>query len=332
MDDFTGADIAAGMSGGGDPSPVAADSAVAPTPETTTAATGTGTTPPAAVSPTPAPARPAGPIPFEVHQKALDNARVKAVEELRAKVGWAETISQAEYQQVQGLARRLSADPVNALQELIAEVNANPKHAEQVRSLVAKSLAASRGSQTMPSPDVEITDANGNVVGGAYSDKAMVQFAQALTHQVLSKVDEKYAPVVKTHQTLEAQRQHDHDVAEGQKFATGLLGELKDYPHFETNKAAIGADVLRQIQQVGDDARTNDPAWLEAATLRAYHRVVTTRQDALSRQAAVHDLTTKGSGTGVTPGRAPVGAPKRGDDGRFTGADIAAEFSRRKIG
>jgi len=326
MDDFTGADISGAMGGGSDAS-ASPDSSAALTPETTTAATGTGTTVPAVVSQ--APVR-AGEPPPDKWPTILENARTKAIEEYRAKHGWAETVSQQEYQQVQGLARRLSADPVNALQELIAEVNQNPVHRDALMSLAAKSLAAGRGQQeqAMPEADVAVTDANGNVVGGAYSDKAMAQFAQF----IIAQVDKKYAPVVQTHKTLEAQRQHDHDMAEGKKFADTLNAELKAYPHFEANKQVIGAEVVSMLQQYGDDPRTNDPAFLEAITLRAYHRVVTTRQDALSRQAAVHDINTKATASGVTPGRAPVGAPKRSDDGRFTSEDIAAEFSRRRMG
>jgi hypothetical protein len=184
----------------------------------------------------------------------------------------------------------------------------------------------------MPDPDVAITDEHGNVVGQTYSAAQLAKRDEFIINAVMAKVDEKYRPVVQTHEHIAAQRQKDHDDAEGQKFATNLFSELKAYPHFEANKEAIGAEVVQMLKQYGDDPRTNDPAFLEAATLRAYHRVVTTKQDALSRQAAVHDLTTKASSSGVTPGRSPVGAPKSTADGKFSGADLAAEFARRKIG
>jgi 16S rRNA C967 or C1407 C5-methylase (RsmB/RsmF family) len=40
-----------------------------------------------------------GPIPFDVHKTALDNARSKAVEEWKQKYGWAEQVNQADLQE-----------------------------------------------------------------------------------------------------------------------------------------------------------------------------------------------------------------------------------------
>ncbi len=329
-DDFTGADLSSAMSASSEPAAPAPESVSTP-PETPAAATGTATTQPAVTTPTP-PTKPQGPIPFDVHSRALENARVKAAEEYKAKYGWAETADRQAYEQAIALARRTTADPVAYVKELIADLQNHPQYGPELRSEAARALAAGRSAPTMPEPDIAVTDENGNVVGRTYSADAQAKRDAWLESQFMAKVSEQIAPLVQTHKTLEAQRQQARDEAEGQKFASTFYGELKDYPHFEANKKAIGAEVVSLLQQYGDDPRTNDPAFLEAVTLRAYHRVVTTKQDALSRQAAVHDLTTKASGNGVTPGRSPVGVPKRSDDGRFTAADIAAEFAARRIG
>ena len=335
-DEFTGADIAAGMSGGGDPSASTPDSAVAPTSIEPTAQPGAGTTVPAVQAQQP-PAKPAGPIPFDVHKTALENAR-KERDEWDKQYGWARQIDQNEFRQVQGLARRLSSEnaeeAVAAVSELIAEMTARPTHAAAVRSLIAKSLGGGRQAPTMPEPDVDITDANGNVVGGTFSHKAMMQFGQAVVQQALAKVDEKYAPVVKTHEEVKSERELLKAKAAASEWEGGFTKELTTYPGFADNKFEIGKDVARQIQEASRNPNidTDNTAFLEAITLRAYNRVVLPKLDASSRQAVAHDLATKGGGSGVVPGRAPVGAPKRSDDGRFTADEIRDAFNQRKLG
>jgi len=327
MDDFTGADISSAMTSASSDAPPAAPESVSP-PSEPTAQPGAATTQPAVQAPT----KPQGPIPFDVHTRSMENARAKAIEEYKAKYGWAETIPQTELNQALALAKRASSDPIAYVRELIAELQQHPQHGPALRSEAARALAAGRGQPSMPEPDITVTDEHGNVVGQTYSAAAQAKRDAWLKDQWLTEVRQEIAPLVKTHQTLETERQKAHDEAEGQKFATTLYGELKDYPHFEANKKAIGAEVVNLLQQYGDDPRTNDPAFLEAVTLRAYHRVVTTKQDALSRQAAVHDQTTKATVSGVVPGRAPVGAPKSNANGTFSGADLAAEFAKRRMG
>jgi hypothetical protein len=262
----------------------------------------------------------------------MENARVKAIEEYKAKYGWAETANKADFDAAVALAKRTQTDPIGYVRELIAELQQHPQHGPALRSEAARALASGRAAPTMPEPDVTITDEHGNPVGQTYSAAQLAKRDEFIINAVMAKVDEKYKPVVQTHEHLAAQRQKDHDDAEGQKFATALYGELKDYPHFEAKKKEIGAEVVKILGQYGDDPRTNDPAFLEAATLRAYHRVVTPTLDAASRQAAIHDLTTKSTNSGVTPGRGPVGAPKPTTNGHFSGADIAAEFAKRRMG
>ncbi len=335
MDDFTGADISSAMTSGSDAG-TPAPGAPAPTTETTTAPTGTGTTAPAAVS---QPERPAGPIPFDVHKTALENARVKATEEWERQYGWAKQVPQSEFQQIQSLSRRLaSANPdeaVAAVSELISEMTSKPSHAAAVRSLIAKSLGGGRGQQplTMPEPDVEITDANGNVVGTSYSARALAARDAFIMQQVLAKVDEKYAPVVKTHEEVAAERTRLKEEAEANTFVSGFQQELTTYPGFTENKALVGQEVVRLLSAYApNDPRTNEPAFLEALTLRAYNRVVVPKLNSAARQAVVQDQIVKAGTTGVVPGRAPIGAPKRSDDGRFTADDLKHEFAKRRLG
>jgi hypothetical protein len=317
--DITGADLASAMSGDS-PAAVADTATSGATPTETPAATGTGTTDPAAVSATTTDRstepKPAGPVPLAVHTKALENARAKeraaAVAELEQQLGWARAVKREDYTQAVELAKRASTDPIGFMREFLADLQAHPQHSQALRSEVARALGGGRGGQrAMPSPNVQITDANGNVIGETYDAAGLAARDAYMFEQWMAKVDEKYAPVVKTHETLAQQQQKALDDAEGEKFASGLMGELKAYPHFETHKDAIGAEVVRIISQYAkDDPRVNSPEFLEAATLRAYHRIVTPTLDQSARQAALHDITTKAQHSGVVPGTSSVAAPK----------------------
>ncbi len=319
--DITGADLAAGMSP--NPSAEAPPATSAAPAETTTAPPGTGTTAPAAVSPPPpTPERtdpkPTGPIPLDVHTKSLANARAderaKAVAEWEKDYGWAKQVKREDFTQAVDLARRASTDPVGFMREFLADLQTNPQHAQALRSEVARALGNRGGNgngAATTQPDVAITDEQGNVVGQAYSAQATVALVQQAVEKALAAHKQELAPVIQTHKTLAEQHQAAIDKAEGEKFATGLYSELKAYPQFEAHKDAIGAEVVRILSQYPkDDPRINEPAFLEAATLRAYHRIVTPTLDQSARSAALHDLTTKAGTSGVVPGNSTVGAPK----------------------
>lgn len=334
-DDFTGADISAAMGGGSEPAPASDTGASAPATTTEpTAQPGAATTQPAATPNQPAKA--AEP-PQDKWPTILENARVKAIADYKAKYGWAENVDQARVREAVEIANRFNTDKVGYIRDLIDEANNDPQLREALRSEIGRRLAAGR-STAAPEPDIDVTDANGNVVERTFSSGQWAKREAWLKEQWKGEVLKELAPVVKSHKAIE-QREHDAAVkAEADEWGNGFGAELKTFPHFEANKKEIGAEVVRIVQayeEANPQAMENPAeykAFLEAATLRAYHRVVTTRQDALSRQAAVHDLTTKASTSGVTPGRQPVGAPKPNTSGTFRGADIAEEFNRRKLG
>lgn len=319
-DTSLGADISAAMSGStstADPSSTAASTA------DTSASPGAATTEPAQASTATAQTEPTkqGPIPFDVHSTALDNARKKAVAEYQAKYGWAESIQETEFREAVRLAQRVSADPIAHVTELIAELQAHPTHSQTLESLAAKALSAGRGgtTTTMPEPDVAITDEQGNVVGQAFSAKATTALVQHAVSQALAAHRQELAPVIKTHETVTAERQKAVDAAEGDKFASGLITEVSQYPHFEQHKEAIGREVARVVSAYPkDDPRVNDPAFLEATLLRAYTRIVTPTLNASARQSVLSDLTTKATANTVSPNAPSTGSTKAVKDMSYT--------------
>jgi hypothetical protein len=111
----------------------------------------TAATPPeAAKTPTPTQTAPTpGPIPLTVHQKALENARIKAAAEERATFdrdfGWARTVDRQALDNFS----RLNQDPVAFVTELAKSLSTHPTYGPQMRSAAARTLATGRGQQSL---------------------------------------------------------------------------------------------------------------------------------------------------------------------------------------
>jgi hypothetical protein len=249
-----------------------------------------------------------------VHTKALENARLKATADWDREHGWAKQVKREEFQQAVDLARRASTDPVGFMRDFLADLQTNPQHAQALRSEVARALGNRGGNgngTALPQPDVAITDEQGQVVGQAFSATATMALVKHAVAEALAAHKQELAPVIETHKTLAEQHRAALDKAEGDTFAKGLYSELASLPQFEAHKDAIGAEVVRIIGQYPkDDPRVNEPAFLEAATMRAYNRIVLPTLASSERSAALHDLTTKAQGAGVVPGNNTIGAPK----------------------
>lgn len=330
-----GAEISAAMSGS---TSTAEPSSTSASPEATSAAsTGTDTTVPAQATPVVSPASTdtttkQGPIPFDVHSKALDNARQKATAEWERDYGWARQVKREEFQQAVEFARRVSTDPIAHVTDLIAELQAHPQHSQTLKSLAARALSAGRAgtTTTMPDPDVQITDAHGNVIGTTYSAEAQHRREALLVQQAVEAVRKEMAPVVKTHETLAAKQQKELDEAEGKKFASELMGELSDRPGFKENLQEVGAEVLRMVQQYPEnDPRPNHPDFLRYAAERAYNRVVVPKLNTSARTSVLADLTTKSQANTVSPSAHANAAPKSYADLSW-GEAFQAELAARR--
>jgi hypothetical protein len=259
------------------------------------------------------------------------DAAEKATAEWKSKYAWAEAYQPDQVREMQSWYQRAAQNPVEFAQQLIQELNADPVHSQALRSLAAKALASARGTTqpTMPQPDVAITDAQGQVVGSTYSDKALAQFAQVIQQQVLAQVDQKYAPVVQTHEQMLSEREQLRKEHAAQQWQGGFAKELADLPNFGTSKAAIGQEVVRMLQQYpSNDPRTDDPAFLEGLTLRAYNKVVLPTLQRQERTNVLNDLNQKAAASTASPTTSRSSAPKAMKDMTWKEA-VEYEFAKR---
>lgn len=240
------------------------------------------------------------------------NTKLAELKAWREQHGWVDQVDRTQLEAALGYYGRIQQDPVAAVREQIQQLQAHPIHGPQLRSLAAQALASGRQA-AMPPPDVEVTDDHGLVVAKTYSDQRLAQRDQWLKTQLLQELSQQFAPVQQTVAQLAEREAYAVAAQQASSFARTFTEELATYPGFTEHKAAIGAEVARALAQYPkDDPRYDEPAFLEALTLRAYHRIVTptltasaeARQlDTLKRHAAAGSSVRPNAPAATTPTR-----------------------------
>jgi len=233
------------------------------------------TTPPAATTDPGAPppsSTKQGPIPFDVHSKALENARTKASEEALAKhreqFGWAEQVDRAAVEQAQRLGQLYAQDRAGYVRQLLSEAAADPVLAPVVRSEAARMLAQGRGAQA-PSfePDIPVYDDKGQLVAQTFS-AAKVQ--ELIKHVVAEALGKELSPLKTDFESRQQREQAETLQRELQTFATTTYQEAVDVlPGFKEHEADI-SKVFLTLR--GDDpAKDLRQAWKQVVgpTLKA---------------------------------------------------------------
>lgn len=199
-----------------------------------------------------APERPKGPIPFEVHHKSVENARTKgrdeATQEFERDYGWAKQVSADQLQAWNQTATRMVRDPVGFVEDFMQQLEADPRYQAEMRSRDGRRLAARRQqaeANQPPQPDVEIVDANGQVVGLTYSSQQLQRRDALLKQQMMQELQQDFAqrmgPLDQMRQEVEAKAEH-------QRLSTkvdGMLSAASKWPHFTEHQPAIGREVQK---------------------------------------------------------------------------------------
>lgn len=141
-----------------------------------------------------------GPIPFDVHEKTLDNARRKEREAVSAEwkpYEWAKQVPRESLEQMSNVVQRMNTDPIGFLEHFEQELRDHPTYGPQLASRAGRTLAGRRGQQTDPEPqaDVEILDGNGQVTGATYSAKQLAERDAWRERALMAKVAAEYGPL-----------------------------------------------------------------------------------------------------------------------------------------
>jgi len=293
LDTFNQAAVAQGKKPRGVPQQVAPPAPDGPT----TQAEGT-------TDPTLTPATPPGPIPLQVHTKALENARLKAraevEQEYRTQYGDPARVRQAT-QWFDSAAR----DRVGFVTTLIQEALADPELAPHIASLAGRTLHGSRGSAPAsaapPKPDFQ--DGQGNQF---YSAKALQARDEWLTAQITQRVLGQVQPDLEQVRADRATREQEAATTQLKQTMSTHLTRARTWPQFKEHEADIKAELLRRPLTSGHPAE-------EALLLRdVYDTVVGPKLSQLEQARVVADLQTRARASSFNPASAgaPSGVPK----------------------
>lgn len=283
--------------------------AVTPPPEAATTQPGVivQTTPPASK----------GPIPFEVHSKALDNARLKARTEVESEFRsqYGDPAEVAESVQWRNLAK---ADPGTFLEKALLEGLTNPVAAPRVKQLLGKMLGSMRQPAPGKAPQTEaprpdFRDEQGNEF---YSAKAQAQRDDWLKNTILAEIAPLKEEVEGSKAEREAtQRQQQADAQQRQvtQQITSHLTKARTWPHFEAHESAIKQALAAMPLTSGHPAE-------EALALReAYDAVVLPKLSELEQNRVLAQMNARANDSTLNPSNtgAPTGIPKnvRAKDG-----------------
>lgn len=243
------------------------------------------------------------------------NTKLNELKTWKEQRAWAEQVDPQAFQQMTAWYTRAMADPRGFATGLLGELAAHPEHAQAIRSEVARILgtrqardAEAASPDQMPQADVSITDAQGNEIGRTYSEKQLAKRDAFMRQQMLSEVDQKFAPHLQSLQKIQEKEQQAEAAQQAQTFATTFGEELAKLPLFAEHKAEIG-NALAAMRLASDH-----PSEVQAATFRAYHQVVGPKlaNGGKTQQDVLADLQRKAhASSSVNPGSAASAAPHK---------------------
>jgi hypothetical protein len=241
-----------------------------------------------------------GPIPFDVHKTALDNARTKAVAEYKEKFGWAETADRVAYEEAARIGQLYQRDKPAYLRQVMAEALANPELAPLVKSEAARALASRQPAAVDLTPDIPVVDDQGRVVSHSFSAERVKQLLKQERDSLKQELLGEIAPLKQDRETAQRQEQARQEQAHLQSTVTTLYEQATtDLPHFKEHEQEIAA----AFEKIPGDPGT--------ALYRAYAQVVIPKLNAASQAKALDDLKTKAAASTANPASAAVATAKR---------------------
>jgi hypothetical protein len=278
----------------------ARDATPPPTPASPseTAATGPDA-PPTPESATP-PA-PQGPIPFEAHKKILSNAYAErdALKQELDSVSWAKSIPQQQLQQWADISTLMASNPAGFLERYFAEAVNDPRFASQVKSWAARTLSSRAAAQPDLTPNVEIVNEHGQVVGKTYSEdrlKALLEY----------EVSQRLQPLVAESEQRKAERvaqeTQQRQLAEHQRLSAQVDDALADT--FAVLEIAEDTPVAQKdalLGQVNALMQADPKLTVHKAAMQVRKTAIVPTLEEKARTKVLGDLKTKAGAQAVNP-------------------------------
>jgi hypothetical protein len=182
--------------------------------------------------------------PQEAWPTILENARTKAVKEFQTQYGITPHVTPEVFQKGIGLARQISENPIQFLNELAANLANHPIYGPQLRSSAGRTLASAPAAR--PEPDVQVLNAQGQVISMTYSAERQQQVTEWDWAQREAKLNERIQPLI----SAEERRRNEADVAAFQsEVNTAAEAELTRVNDILEGKKELGPKVAELMAQ-----------------------------------------------------------------------------------
>jgi hypothetical protein len=235
------------------------------------------------------------------------NKRMTAAEERAQKLAWAESIDQQTLNEAVGFFGQYKGDPVDFVQQLIAQMQAHPEHGAKLRSIAARTLGT-RQPQAPP-PAVDMTPTAVQLEDGRTVQLYSAEQLAAREESLQARLTERFAPAMSAAEKLQQRADQAEREHEANTFATSFLADVRTLPNFKDVEPQIKTDLARMIQagQVGDH-----PKELENAVRSLYLKHGLSKLTATAQSAQLDTLQHRArAATGVNPGSATPTSPRR---------------------
>lgn len=253
-------------------------------------------------------AAPQGPIPLEVHQKALENARTKAsteaVAQYREKFGWAEKIQPQQLQQMGQVAHQLATDPIAHVLKIISEIEQHPVHGPAWKARNGAAQPATATTEGSIDADVEIRDDQGRVVGKTFSDQKIAALIQKGIREAIGQEVQPLKTEYATRQA-EAEKQRRTDL---EKQQTETAHKQADQVLAEIEKILDGDKSL--FDEVDKTMAQNPGMSAHSAALKVREEKIVPKLKAGATQDAITEMQRKANGNSAN-GNGRTAMPKR---------------------
>jgi hypothetical protein len=247
-----------------------------------------------------------GPLPYERHKAILDGA-YKERDSYKAQLDswkdyeWVRGIPQQEFQAAVTKIQRAASDPVGFFRELVADLDNHPTHSQQLRSEAARLLGKGRGApETDLSPDVEITDGQGQVVGRTFSAERVQSLMQRAVQDALAK---EVGPIRTDYEQRKAEAAAKEAQARTEAQVDDVLSAIKDI-------LGDDQDLWAEYQKAFSDP-SNAKVRPETLAARVFNTHGRSKLTAQAKTEELDSLKRKAQASSLSPASAVVAQKRR---------------------
>jgi hypothetical protein len=219
-----------------------------------------------------------GPIPYEVHHKALENARAKERADVEAQwqqYAWAKQIDEQTVRKAAEFGAAMGEDPVEFADRFVKNLIQNPQHKDALIARATRNRDEQGRFVSGPTtPQIDLNPrrfqlSDGQEVG-LYTAEQVAARDAMLEQQWMAKVEARFSPIEKMAIAQQAERQAAIDHAEGERMGTSVYQTAKSWAGMDSKETQVA--VAKEVERLAPNP--NDPRDVVIALHEAYHRVV----------------------------------------------------------